>query len=81
LDTPGHLFFNLIATETQQKVGYLWLEIMDKDNLPTVFISDIEIKPEFRRQGHAESTFKVIEQFANSQNIKRICLHVFRHNG
>ena len=80
LNTPGQLFFHLVTTESQQKVGYLWLEIMLKDNLPTIFISDIEIKPRYRRQGYAESTFKAIEQFANQQNINRICLHVFRQN-
>ncbi len=80
LETPGNLFFHLFDTNTDQKVGYLWLEIMTKDNLPTVFIADIEIESVFRRKGLASQTMLAIEQLAAEKGIERICLHVFKHN-
>ena len=80
LKTPGNLFFHLVATSNLQKVGYLWLEILVKDNLPTVFIADIEISAGFRRLGYASESFAAVEQLAKDKGISRVCLHVFKHN-
>ncbi len=80
LNTPGNLFFHLVETQAQKNVGYLWLEILVKDNLPTVFIADIEIFKNFRRQGYASEAFKAVERLAKEKGIGRVCLHVFKHN-
>jgi ribosomal protein S18 acetylase RimI-like enzyme len=45
-----------------------------------VFIYDLEIKAEHRRQGYAKLALKEIEDFAATHNIVNIGLHVFSHN-
>ena len=80
LHTPGHMLFHLISTDDKTTVGYTWLELMVKDDLPTLFVADIEIESKFRRQGFAVAAFTVIEKLAVERGIDRVCLHVFKHN-
>lgn len=80
IETPKHYFFQLFDDEQQAEVGYVWLEFMTKDDLPTVFINDIEINTNQRRKGYATKAFELVEQFAQENNINRVALHVFKTN-
>lgn len=78
--TEHHEFFHICDSNEQRQVGHLWLETTFQDNLPTLFVSDIEIESPYRRKGYAEATFKALELLAKNRNINRICLHVFQPN-
>jgi ribosomal protein S18 acetylase RimI-like enzyme len=80
LATPNNYIYE-IQNETMEKtVGTLWFAVFGNDGLKSVFICDIEIKPDFRRQGHAKAAFRQIEEIAHGLGLPRIGLHVFSHN-
>ncbi len=80
LETPNHHIFNLYDQAQKEIVGYVWLEVMTKDDLPTVFINDIEINTMHRRKGYASKAFELVELFAKENDINRVALHVFKSN-
>lgn len=63
-----------------QTIGYLWFSVIEQFGHTFAFISDIEIKPEFRRKGFAKETFKALERTLQGLGVYDIRLHVFRQN-
>lgn len=61
-------------------VGYVRLEVMVKDGLPTLLIKDIEINRDQRRKGYASLAFNLVERFAKQNNVNQVVLHVFKTN-
>lgn len=61
-------------------VGYLWFTIAEQYDHSFAFVSDIEIRPEFRRKGYGREALKALEQFASDLGVTSIRLHVFAFN-
>lgn len=80
LDTDNNHFFELKVPDVNETVGMVWLTLESSSTTSTVFIYDLEIKPEHRRKGYAKLALKEIEDFAATHNIVNIGLHVFSHN-
>ena len=78
--TPGHHLFEILNAEGGPAVGYLWFAVQEGHGVRSAFIYDVEIKPEFRRQGHARRAFQALEEFIAALNLSSICLHVFANN-
>jgi ribosomal protein S18 acetylase RimI-like enzyme len=80
LATPDNHLFEILADEGGPTVGYLWFVVVEKHGLRSAFIDDLEVLPEYRRQGHAEAAFKAMEPIVRRLGLTRVDLHVFAHN-
>ena len=80
LSTPDNHLFEIQDTEGGPTVGYLWFALVEKNGLRSAFIYDLEVLPEYRRRGHAESAFRAMESIVRDLGLDRIDLHVFVQN-
>ncbi len=60
--------------------GFVWLAIERKDSGVSGFVYDLEIKSEYRRQGHASRALAALEALARAQGATSLGLHVFAFN-
>ena len=72
-----HLF---TVRDGDTRVGMLWFAEMERGDARQAWVYDINIDPEFRRQGHASAVFGLLEDKARELGLTRIGLHVFGHN-
>ncbi len=75
-NTPDHYVFSLMQEGIDQPIGILWIHAQDQK----AFIYDFEINSAYRGQGYGKAALKVAEQWAHTQGIREIGLHVFAHN-
>lgn len=80
LATKGHHLFEIKDGKKGLTVGFIWFLINQKEGACDVFICDVEVKEQFRRQGHAKRAFLVLEELAKEFGASAIGLHVFAHN-
>ena len=80
LQTPDNYLFEITAGDDGVCVGYIWFAVVEKNGLRSAFVYDVEIKPEFRRLGHAEAAFKLLEPLVRKLGLSSIGLHVFSQN-
>ena len=80
LATPDNYLFEIKAGDDGRRVGYIWFAVVAKNGLRSAFVYDVEVKPEFRRQGHAEAAFEALEPLVQKLGLSSIGLHVFSHN-
>jgi len=80
LDTPDNYLFEIKASAPGPTLGYLWFAVIEKNGLFSAFVYDVEVKPEFRRQGHATAAFEALEPLVRKLGLSSIGLHVFAHN-
>ena len=80
LHTPDNYLFEINVGDDGVCVGYIWFAVVEKNGLRSAFVYDIEIKPEFRRKGHAEAAFNALEPLVLKLGLSSIGLHVFSQN-
>ena len=80
LQTPDNYLFEITAGDDGVCVGYIWFAVVEKNGLRSAFVFDVEIKPEFRRQGHAAAAFAALEPLVRKLGLSSIGLHVFSQN-
>lgn len=84
IDKENHnstIYWRLIRLSgLDQTIGYMWFTVMEQYGHTFAFISDIEIRAEFRRKGFAKETFKALERTLQDFGVYDIRLHVFRKN-
>jgi ribosomal protein S18 acetylase RimI-like enzyme len=80
LATPDHFIYEIRARALGTVVGHLWMAIETRHGLRSAFVYDLEIAPEFRRQGHARRAFLALETVVAGFGIASIGLHVFSYN-
>lgn len=78
--TPGHSLFSIVLDPEDQKVGVIWLARKRSYPGDQFFIYDFLIFEEFRRKGYGEGALRAAEEFALSQGIHELGLHVFGRN-
>jgi len=78
VETTGQFLFEIVNEDCP--VGYLWLSAMTRGLAKIAFVCQVVIKPEHRRQGHAQAALGAAEDFAMAQGRCGIALHVFAHN-
>lgn len=79
LATPDHRLWAIVPAGGGEPVGMLWVQVMQKP-MPSAFIYNIEIYPQFRRRGYAEQAMLWFEEEARRLGLEGIRLHVFGHN-
>jgi len=80
LATPDNFLFEIKSELGGPTVGFLWFAVVEKNGIRSAFIFDVEVKPEFRRQGHARAAFQAVEPIVRGLGLSSIGLHVFGHN-
>jgi ribosomal protein S18 acetylase RimI-like enzyme len=80
LETPGNHLFEIRPAKEGPIVGFLWFAVEERHGIRGAFVYDIEVKAEFRRQGHARRAFQALEPIVASLGLSSIGLHVFGHN-
>jgi ribosomal protein S18 acetylase RimI-like enzyme len=80
LATPDNYLFDILGNANGPPVGVLWFAVQVRHGLASAFVYDIEIKPEFRRQGHARRAFEALEPIVSAMGLASIGLHVFAQN-
>jgi ribosomal protein S18 acetylase RimI-like enzyme len=72
LNTPDNYLFEIKSAETGPTVGYIWFAVVEKYGLKSAFVYDVEVKPEFRRQGHARAAFEALEPMVTEFGLSSI---------
>jgi ribosomal protein S18 acetylase RimI-like enzyme len=75
--TEDHEFYTL-ARDSGEEVGFIWLTFEADEG--RVFLSDIEIYPEYQHQGLGTEAMQFIENLARERGFQEIELSVFKHN-
>lgn len=80
LATPGNHLYEIRATSDGDALGFVWLAIEHKHGAVSAYIYDLEVMPEFRRQGHAMRALRAVESIAAAAGATSIGLNVFANN-
>ena len=80
LQTPDNFLFEIRAAATGLTVGVIWFAVEEEHGLSAAFVYDVEVRPEYRRQGYATAAFRALEPLARDLGLTSIGLHVFGHN-
>ena len=73
-------YFSAVLNGSGQTVGSLWFVEAERVGYRVAFVFDIFIKPEYRRQGHADRALQALELEAATRGLAGIALQVFGHN-
>ncbi|MGH3148043.1 MAG: GNAT family N-acetyltransferase [Rubrobacter sp.] len=79
-DTEGHFLYAVCDESIRADVGNLWLAVLDSSVGRTVWIYDIVIHEQFRRQGYGALSLGLVEEKARELGAESVGLHVFGHN-
>ena len=80
LESPDNHLFEIRAAGTGLTVGSIWFAVREEHGLRTAFVYDVEVRPEYRRQGYATAAFQALEPLVRDLGLTSIGLHVFGHN-
>lgn len=80
LATPDNYVYDIRDDTSGSIVGVIWFAVVQKNGLKSAFVYDIEIKADFRRQGHARAAFVALEPLVRKLGLSSIGRHVFGHN-
>lgn len=76
--TPGHHFFFIVASDTREQVGQLWL-YYDAD-YRQAYVYDLTILPACRRRGFGQAALRAAETWARQIGAECLGLNVFTAN-
>ena len=79
VESEGNHFF-MILDSGNQAIGVLWFAVKVKVDLPIAYVFNVEIEPQYRRQGYARRALEALENEVASLGLHGIALHVFGHN-
>lgn len=80
LSTPDNYLFEIRDDQKNIAVGFIWFGLVENNGIKSAFVYDVEVIPEYRRQGYARSAFQALESVVRNLGVKSISLHVFGHN-
>ncbi|WP_216638423.1 GNAT family N-acetyltransferase [Endozoicomonas arenosclerae] len=79
-ETENNYFYHVIEDVNQQKVGQIWVKIIDNIHTRSAFIYDIKIDELYQRKGYAKSALNTLESIVASFGASSLGLHVFSQN-
>ena len=80
LATPNAFLYEVLTEVGGTTVGYLWFSAVARGSAKGAFVYQVQIKPEFRRRGHARAALEAIEGIAMAEGLSSVALNVFAHN-
>jgi ribosomal protein S18 acetylase RimI-like enzyme len=78
--TPNHFIYEIQDDAGGTTVGFLWFAVVGETGTRSGYVYNVQVKPEFRRRGHARAAFAALERIAAEAGLANIGLHVFGHN-
>lgn len=63
-----------------ETLGWMWFSVKTERGVTSAFVLDLEIIPEFRRQGIASTAMGLLEVEAKMLGASKVALHVFGQN-
>lgn len=78
MQTSDNHFYMVARGDTV--IGWLWFVIKTEWGVTSAFVYDVEIRPEFRRQGIGAAAMLLLEAKARERGASKIALHVFGDN-
>ena len=76
--TPDHHLF--LVMRDGETLGWVWFKIATEWGVTSAFVYDLEVKPEYRRQGVASTVMRLLEDEVRKHGATKIALHVFGQN-
>ncbi len=76
--TVDNHFFTIVRND--ENVGWVWFALKTEWGVTSAFVYDVEIKPDFRRQGIAATAMVLMESEARACGAEKVALHVFGRN-
>lgn len=80
LETPNQHLFEIRPAEDGPTVGFIWFAVEERHGIRGAYVYDLEVKPDFRRQGHAKRALLALEPIVGALGLPSIGLHVFGNN-
>jgi ribosomal protein S18 acetylase RimI-like enzyme len=80
ITTANQKFFEVIETNADEPIGFLWLGFQNKFGRNVVSINDINIRSADRGKGFGKALIKLVEEESLKIGATRIRLHVFHCN-
>lgn len=80
IKTKDHYLFRIQLSESEEKIGVLWLNVRLGIPHPNGFIFDISIDEAQRGKGYGRQAMLALEEIAKGMRLESIGLHVFAHN-
>ena len=79
LATPDNHHFT-VEDARGKNVGVLWFAVKTRFNKRIAYLFNIQVKPEYQRQGNALAAMEALEAEVLRLDLQGIALHVFGHN-
>lgn len=80
INTPDHFLFEIKTEEHGETAGYLWFSNVERYGIRSAFVYELTVYPQFRRQGHAATAFRLMEERLRVLDCVSIELNVFASN-
>jgi ribosomal protein S18 acetylase RimI-like enzyme len=80
LSTPDNYVYEIRDEEEAESVGVIWFAVVEKNDIKTAFVYDVEVHAEHHRRGHARAAFELLEPIVRALGLQSIGLHVFSQN-
>jgi ribosomal protein S18 acetylase RimI-like enzyme len=78
LQTPGQSVYEIHGDG--EVVGFVWFAVQESAGVRNGYVYSIQVRPEFRGQGHASAALRLLEDIAAGLGLVHIALHVFAFN-
>jgi ribosomal protein S18 acetylase RimI-like enzyme len=80
LAIPDNYLFEIREDGTNRTVGYLWAGASNRGSKKVVFVYQLRVLAQFRRQGHGKAALMQFEAIAKGLGFASIALNVFASN-
>jgi ribosomal protein S18 acetylase RimI-like enzyme len=78
--TPDHFLFEIRESLGGQLLGYLWAAALNRGIKKVAFIYQLQVLPQFRRQGHGRAALQEFAVIAKGLGFESVALNVFGSN-
>lgn len=80
IQTKDQVLFTIFDEKSNNKIGFLWVQIKMDSPHRKAFICDLMIDPPCRGQGYGRLTLVALDEKLTQMNVESISLHVLAHN-
>ncbi|HSC87058.1 MAG TPA: GNAT family N-acetyltransferase [Polyangiaceae bacterium] len=78
--TPDHHFYEIKVDPAGPVLGFVWIASMPRGSVRVVFVLQLFVYPEHRRQGHGRAALAQVEKLAEAMGVSAVALNVFASN-
>lgn len=78
LNTPNAVLANVVLNDTD-RIGMVWYYIDPEKPIPTIYLIDLFLFPQFKNKGYEKTLLGGLEQVFKAAGARRIELQIFAH--